>query len=83
MTPAEVAQALHDRFPGRANALPTPMKRGTAVAIQVGPELALGTIAGSYSTGSGFGEATAFVILNTGVRVEIPWTWLRIPPHSN
>ncbi len=56
MTPAEVAQALHDRFPGRANALPTPMKRGTAVA---------------------------FVILTTGVRVEIPWTWLRIPPHSN
>ncbi len=87
MTPAEVAQALSKRFPGRSNVLPTPMRRGTRVAIQCRSGVAHGTLAGSYSTGSRPGDATAFVILDeswtgkVGVRVEIPWTFLS-PPEN-
>jgi len=74
MTVQEVADALAARMPGRWNDLPTPMKKGTRVAIPTKEFTAYGTLRGSYGTED---DATALVELDgTGQVVDVPWAWL-------
>lgn len=82
-TMAEVRKALASMNPGRVNDLPTPMRKGTKVAIpfhDIGSEedlIAYGTLRGSYGTGD---DATALVELDKTLQVkDIPWSMLRRP----
>ncbi len=80
MSPQEVVVELAKRFPGRFNDLPTPMRKGTRVAIPFGDEVAYGTLRGSYGTGS---DATSLVVLDgTGAVVDVPWSMMRRPERT-
>lgn len=82
-TPTEITKALAAKMSGRFNELPTPMRKGTRVAIHmwdIGSEetvIAYGTLRGSYGTGA---DATSLVVLDTTETVvDVPWSMLRRP----
>ena len=82
--PRFIAKRLAAAMPGRANVLPTPMRSGTRVSVTVRGVVGYGTVKGSYSTGSGPGDATAFVELDQGAgRFDIPWVFLGVPDDAH
>ncbi len=78
--PRFIARQLATRMPGRINELPTPMRSGTRVSVTVKGVTGLGTVRGSYSTGSKYGEAASMVELDQDAgRFDIPWAFLGVP----